>query len=35
VGVKTKIMEKKKSWAHSLTHNTLGVGRHARAPIWD
>ncbi len=35
VGPIAKQQKKKKVGAHSLTHNTLGVGEHVRAMGWD
>ncbi len=35
VGSKAKKQKKKLVWAHLLTYNTLGVGRHADVLGWD
>jgi hypothetical protein len=35
VGPKANHWKKKRIVAHSLTHNTLGVGRCPGAPRWD
>jgi hypothetical protein len=35
VGPKVKQQKKKRVGAHSPTHNTLGVGKHARDLGWD
>jgi len=34
LGPKLKEWKKKKVGAHSLTHSTLGIKRHAKAPRW-